>query len=178
MGKRQYTQREWKLLSWWLATYHPQADLEMQVRVGPTKPLTGITEWTPELAALARVRNRWADCVFKEDGTLNVVEAKMNPDPGIFSQLLHYARKIRADPYFLQYRDWPLRMIAVVYNNDPSVEVEAAWYGVQWIVFQPNLEGFLPPQLLGTPIDNADSLLPQDWPARLSSILSGGWASK
>ena len=174
MGARQYTNREWKLLSWWLATYHPQAEISMQVRLGPTKPLEGITNPSATDLAMARVRNRWADAVFVENGLPYIVEACMQPDPGIFSQLIHYARKFRADPFFSKYANQPLGLIALVYSDDPSVAIEAPWYGINWVVYQPNLQGFLPPQLLGTPLDTGDYVLPWDWPTRLKSLLNPG----
>lgn len=176
MGKRQYTNREWKLLSWWLATFHPNADIMMNVRVGPTVTPGSAYVPPPDPGDLLRVRNRWADAIYIEAGAVNIVEAKIEPDPGIFSQLIHYARKFRADPAFVEYAAAPLRLIALVYNDDQSVAQEAPWYGVQWVVYQPNLNGFLPPQMLGSPLASIDSLLPQDWPARLQSwgIVSGG----
>ena len=174
MGARQYTNREWKLLSWWLATYHPSASIDMQVRLGPTNPLSGITNPTPADLAMARVRNRWADAIVVENGLPYIVEASLQPDPGIFSQLIHYARKFRADPYYARYANQPLGLIAVVYSNDPSVEVEAPWYGVNWVVYQPTLQGFLPPQLRGSPLDITDYVLPWDWPTRLQSLLNPG----
>jgi len=174
MGARQYTNREWKLLSWWLATYHPQAEISMQVRLGPTNPLSGITNPTAADLAMSRVRNRWADAVFVENGLPYIVEACMQPDPGIFSQLIHYARKFRADPYFSKYANQPLGLIALVYSDDPSVSVEAPWYGVNWVVYQPNLQGFLPPQLLGSALDTGETVLPWDWPTRLQSLLNPG----
>ena len=176
MAKRQYTNREWKLLSWWLATYHAGADISMNTRVGPVVAPSIPTFPAPADANLLRVRNRWTDAIFVENGALNLVEAKINPDPGIFSQLIHYARKIRADPEFATFASSPLNLIALVYNDDPSVAQEAPWYGVRWVVYQPNLAGFLPPTI-GTPaLENIGSLLPQDWPARLQSwgIISGG----
>jgi hypothetical protein len=169
MGKRQYTNKEWKLLSWWLATYHPNADISMQVRVGPTvyvgETPTGLTADQE----LLRVRNRWTDAIFIEGGALNLVEAKIDPDPGIFSQLIHYARKIRADPAFAEFSTAPLNLIALVYNDDPSVAQEAPWYGVRWVVYQPNLAGVLPPALKGSALATVASELPQDWAARLRS---------
>jgi hypothetical protein len=174
VGARQYTNREWKLLSWWLATMHPQAEISMNVRVGPPKPLTGLTLPPPMLERMARVRNRWVDAIFIEDGLVNLVEAKIQPDPGIFSRLIHYLRKFRADPEFAQYKNAPVRLIALVYNDDPSVAVEAPWYGVNWTVYQPDLSGFLPPQLLGTPLAVLDYPLPMDWPARLQGLLNPG----
>jgi hypothetical protein len=172
MASRQYTNREWKLLSWWLATYHAQAEISMQVRLGPTNPLEGITNPTAADLAMARVRNRWADAIFIENGLPYIVEASIQPDPGIFSQLIHYARKFRADAFYSQYAAQPLGLIALVYSDDPSVSVEAPWYGIQWVVYQPNLQGLLPPQLLGSPLATVDYVLPWDWPARLKTLLN------
>ncbi len=176
MGKRQYTQKEWKLLSWWLAIYHPRAEILMNVRVGPTLPLVGIHNPTPAEQQLSRVRNRWVDAIYLEHGVVTIVEAKIEPDPGIFSQLVHYARKFRADPTFAEFKNSELRLVALVYNDDPSVAMEAPWYGVQWVLFQPTMDGLLPPQLRGGPLEGIGSLLPQDWPSRLSALLAAARA--
>jgi hypothetical protein len=176
MGQRQYAQKEWKLLSWWLATYHPQAEIAMNVRVGPTVPIAQVGPVAQPPHGTLRVRNRWVDAVFVEGQTVNVVEAKIEPDPGIFSQLIHYARKLRADPEFSQYSSFPMNMIALVYNDDPSVSVEAPWYGVTWIVYQPDLSELLPPVVRGTPLASIATVLPQDWPARVSWITGKPWA--
>ena len=149
----------------------------MNVRVGPTPPLVGITNPTAAQQRMARVRNRWCDAIYLENGSVTIVEAKLSPDPGIFSQLLHYARKFRMDPEFAAFRDAPLHLVALVYSDDQSVSIEAPWYGVQWVVFQPTLDGFLPPQLLGTAVDNPDMLLPHDWPSRLARLLKGTWST-
>src|SRR5574340_861030 len=114
MGKRQHSQGEWRLLSWWLATFHSGAEIWMQQRLGPSQPsrMTAVPDQFDLNAA--RLRNRWADAVYLENNHLVLVEAKLNPDPGIFSTLLHYARKLRADPYFSQFNGLPLDLIALV----------------------------------------------------------------
>lgn len=167
MANRQYVQKEWRLLSWWLATYHPHADIVMNERVGPPTQLPDAYTEEQVIQISSRVRNRWVDAIFIEGNTLNLVEAKLEPDPGIFSQLIHYARKLRSDPNYAQYVNWPLHLIALVYNDDPSVAAEALWYGVQWIVYQPNLANFPPVLTKGGAIATAQITLPQDWPARL-----------
>ena len=89
----------------------------------------------------------------------------------IFSQLLHYARKFRADPAYVKFSTVPLTLVALVYHDDPSVSVEAPWYGVRWTVFQPALDTFPPAAVRGNPLSTPDSpvQLRQDWPARLST---------
>ena len=172
MGSRQYTNREWKLLSYWLAIYHPRAEIFMNVRLGPTLPLVGVMNETAATAALSRIRNRWADAVFIEGGEPTIVEAKLEPDPGIFSQLIHYARKFRVDREFAALRDRPLKLIALVYHDDPSVAAEAPHYGVRWEVFQPNFADWPIPNVKGTPFADSPMPLPQDWPQRLSTLLN------
>ncbi len=172
MGKRTYAQREWRLLSWWLATYHANADeILMNVRVGPTVIPT-IAGAPAAVPSTARLGNRWADAIFFEHGETTIVEAKMEPDPGIFSQLHHYARLFRMDPTFAEHAERPLRLVAVVYHDDKSVGMEAPWYGVKWVVYQPVMNDFVPPQLKGTFADSIGSMLPQDWPARVN-LLTG-----
>jgi len=168
MGGRLYTQREWRLLSWWLATFHPNAEIWMNLRVGPTAPIVGATQMTRALENLSRVRNRWVDALFLEDGELNLVEAKLQPDPGIFSQLIHYARKLRIDPAWSEYAETPLNLIALVYHNDESVAQEAPWYGVRWVVYQPVMQDFVPAGIVGNAAAAIGANLPSDWPSRVS----------
>ncbi len=168
MGNRLYVQKEWRLLSWWLATYHHDDKISMNVRLGPTLPFTSFRPDGEVERNLSRLRNRWIDAVVITPGRVLLVEAKMEPDPGIFSQLVHYARRFRLDPNFTDYATWPIDMIALVYNDDPAIAEEAPWYGVRWVVYQPALDGVLPPQLRGGAFDTSVSELPPDWPARVS----------
>jgi hypothetical protein len=169
MGARTYAQREWRLLSWWLATFHADAEILMNARVGPalTTLPPGITE--ADAAMLSYVRNRWTDAIVIYPDRAIVVEAKMEPDPGIFSQLIHYARMLRADPSFATLSSIPLQLVALVYRDDPQVSIEAPWYGVQWVVYQPQLSGFPTASGVFGQLVPTASTLPQDWPARLQS---------
>ena|SRR5216683_622626 len=169
MGARQYTQKEWRLLSWWLAMFHPNARIMMNVKVGPTHIYPGAFPGDPAQGATLRVRNRWLDAIFVEHSIVHLVEAKMEPDPGIFSQLIHYARKFRLDPQFAELQNLPLELDAVVYHDDPSVSIEAPFYGVRWNVYQPRLDTF-PAANQGLPeIGNEKPPLSQAFPLRLES---------
>lgn len=171
MAARQYVQKEWRLLSWWLALKHPNADISMNVRLGAPAvraPVPGLPA-SPE--PVARVFQRYADCVFIENGQPVLVEAKLEPDPGIFSQLIHYARKFRIDPAWGHFANVPLKLVAVVYHDDPTVSIEAPYYRINWEVFTPNL-ATLPAQaqrILDAVQGDVPPPLPSDWPARLSS---------
>jgi len=172
MASRTVAQREWRLLSWWLATFHPNAEIYMNVRVGPTPQWFGGSLVTPATARMARVWNRWIDAIVIDGMWVALIEAKMVPDPGIFSQLVHYARLFRMDPEFEKYKEAQLNLVALVYKDDPSVSFEAPYYGVQWIVYQPALDDFVPPQLRQGFAGSVAPELPQDWPSRIS-LLTG-----
>src|SRR5574340_178460 len=121
MGKRQHSQGEWRLLSWWLATFHSGAEIWMQQRLGPIQVSSAVALPDRFDVNAARLRNRWADAVYLESGRIALVEAKLEPDPGIFSTLIHYARKLRADAFFSRFEALPLDLIALVMRDDPSV---------------------------------------------------------
>lgn len=172
MGSRQNSQREWQLLSWWLAQKHPLFDeIWINARVGPTQLLPGApagTSWEN----MARVRNRWADAIISEGGALYLIEAKMEPAPGIFSTLVHYARKLRMDANFARFAGAPLNLVAVVARDDPSVAYEAPWYQVDWQVYQPAFLTIDQTAATGNEAGGPAPPLPQDFLARIS-LLTG-----
>ena len=169
MSSRAYTQREWRLLSWWLATFHPNAVIAMNVKLGPTRSVAPGPIPIQNDLEQSRVANRWVDAIFSEGGSITLVEAKLEPDPGIFSQLLHYLRRFRADPAYAQYKTAPVDLVALVNRDDPSVAEEAPFYGIRWEVFQPDLST-LPPASKTLQFDGLPEVeLPHDWPARLQS---------
>jgi hypothetical protein len=176
MGKRLYTQREWTFLNWWLATHHAGASIAMNVRLGPTRPLLSYGAPGAGGDGILRLPNRWADAVYVENHQLNLVEAKIEADPGIFSQLIHYARLLRIDPSYAQYRAAPIRMTALVYHDDPSLAEEALWYGVNWEVHQPSLEGYPLPKLSGEALGAVGSELPHDFASRISWATGQSWS--
>ena len=166
MGKRIYAQREWRLLSWWLATFHPNAEILMNVRVGPIYDLITGPPQTYAEAQASRVRNRWADAIYLESGTVNIVEASMQPELGLISEVQGYSHLFSIDPVFREWWALPRREQIVVYRDDPYMADRAAAAGVAWIVYTPNLVGFVPPTLAGTLTASLGASLPQDWPAR------------
>jgi len=63
-----------------------------------------------------------------------------------------------------------MNLIAVVAADDPSVAMEAPFYRVQWVVYQPSFLTSDQTQAsgVGTPISPVP--LPQDYPARLDLL--------
>ncbi len=142
-------------------------ELWMNVRVGSTQVVPGAPA-TVAFENMARVRNRWADLIFLENGALNLVEAKMEPSPGIYSTLIHYARKIRSDPQFARFANAQLNLIALVARDDPSVAQEAPWYGIKWVVYQPQFALGNSAPVIGNSPTAAPPPLPWDFLARVS----------
>lgn len=169
MSDRQYTQLEWKLLSWWLALRHPHAATLQNARVGSPLNYAGGFPGDPAEGESLRVKLRYADAILVENNRVAIVEAKIEPDPGVFSQLIHYLRKFRLDPRMRSLHPLPLDLIAVVYHNDPSVAVEAPFYGVRWEVFRPGLSE-MPPAKEGKPeLGGVSVPLPPGFAYRLRS---------
>lgn len=96
----------------------------------------------------------------------------MEPAPGIFSTLIHYARKLRMDSNFARFAGAPLNLIALVARDDPSVAYEAPWYQVQWIVYQPDFLTIDQTITTGNAAGGPGPALPQDFLARVS-LLTG-----
>jgi hypothetical protein len=170
MGKRSNAQREWQLLSNWLVAYHPHAEIHMNMRIGPTLPIGNVIPSTPALANLSRVRNRSTDTLYIENGIPTLVEASMESEPGIYSELIHYARLFRLDPNWTQFASVPVKLIALVARDDPQVALEAVFYNVAWVVYQP---AFLTAKQSAPKNETANYSnlpLPQDWPARLDLL--------
>lgn len=171
MASRPYTQKEWRLLSWWLALKHPNADITLNPRLGAPVQRPAVPYEPTSQEPVSRVFQRYADAILIESGEPTIVEAKLEPDPGIFSQLIHYARKFRIDPAWASFSNRELALVALVYHDDPTVSVEAPFYRVRWEVFTPNLSEF-PAQatkMLDAIVGEVAPALPSDWPARLNS---------
>jgi hypothetical protein len=180
MAARQYVQKEWRLLSWWLALNHPNADISLNIRLGAPVARIPLPGEASSNEPVSRVFQRYADCLFIENGYPTIVEAKLEPDPGIFSQLIHYARKFRMDPAWSHFANVELKLVALVYHDDPTVSIEAPYYRVNWEVYRPNLAVLPAPaqRILDAVQGEVPPPLPSDWPARLSSwgikALAGG----
>lgn len=145
---------------------HPNAEILMNVRVGPIYDLPTGPPLTYAQAQQSRVRNRWADAIYIEGGTVYIVEASMQPELGLISEVQAYSHLFSLDPVFKEWWPLPRREQVIVYRDDPYMADRAAQAGVQWVVYSPNLVGFTPPTLAGTLTASLGPSLPQDWPAR------------
>ena len=87
---------------------------------------------------MLRVFNRYADLIGITDQEIQVVEAKIFPDPGAISQVEHYVTLVHSTPLL---RQWPGRIVQPVILSalgDPIMAQAAAARGIRWIVYTPD----------------------------------------
>ena len=122
-------QKESVLLTKWLAKFHRTSLQWKRVRLGVPA--------NPEEAKFFQVMLRWADAIFIEDGFVNIVEAKLRPDLGVFGQLEGYKRLFPVTPEFDRYKDWPIKMILLSPFMDLGIAEIATEKGIIYDVYKP-----------------------------------------
>jgi len=121
---RGYVPRETRLIREWLAEFHPTALQWRRVRLGA---IPG----TPEAAIYKGIRH-WADCIFFEDDTVHIVEAKMRPLVDAIAQLELYNKLFDKTPEFKQYWDKP-RKLETVDAMCKEKGIELVVYTKPWV---------------------------------------------
>ena len=122
-------QLESVLLTLWLAKFHRTSLQWKRVRLGvPANPAE---------AKFFQVALRWADAIFIEDGFVNIVEAKLRPDLGVFGQLEGYKELFPITPEFEAYKEWPIRMILLSPLMDLGIAQIATKKGIIYDVYKP-----------------------------------------
>jgi hypothetical protein len=122
---------EWSILQPWVTP--PQYEL----RLGPTPLSAAQPSLTPEILALLRNSNRYADLVGITAKEIQVVEAKMIADPGAVSQVLHYRDLVYATPLLRQYTSRVVQPVLLWAVDDAIVHQTAVRQGIRVIVFTP-----------------------------------------
>ena len=122
-------QKESVLLTRWLAEFHRTSVQWKRVRLGiPANPAE---------AKLYSVLMRWADAIFIEDGAVNIVESKLRPDLGTIGQLEGYKDLFYVTPEFVQYANWPVKLILLASVMDLGIAQICAKKGITYEVYKP-----------------------------------------
>ena len=122
-------QKESILLTKWLAKFHRTDVQWKRVRLGVPA--------NPEEAKLYSVLLRWADAIFLKDGLVNIVEAKLKSDPKAIGQLQMYEELFKVTPEFIQYENWPVKMILLTANLDLATAQLCSKKGITNEVWKP-----------------------------------------
>ena len=122
-------QKESVLLTRWLAEFHRTSIQWKRVRLGiPANPAE---------AKLYSVLMRWADAIFIEDGAVNIVESKLRPELGTIGQLEGYKDLFYVTPEFVQYANWPVKLILLASVMDLGIAQICAKKGITYEVYKP-----------------------------------------
>lgn len=122
-------QKESVLLTRWLASFHRTHLQWKRVRLGIPA--------NPEEAKLYSVMQRWADCIFVEDGIVHIVEAKLRPDFGTIGQLEGYKELFVVTPEFSEYVNWPIKLILLTSYLDLAVAESCSKRGITYEFYKP-----------------------------------------
>lgn len=136
-GPRRRVQASTKLLHEWAEQQHWDGTPIYEARLGPTPLLAGSAEVTPEIAAMLRRANRYADLVGALNGELLVVEAKVILSPDAIGQLLAYLPLVESSPVRDKWPSMPIRGVILCAVDDPHVSNLALTHGIRVIVYQP-----------------------------------------
>lgn len=139
-GPDQVVQRQrWekRLLEEWIAAKYPQAQTMLNLRLGPTQKHLVNVEVTPQLEAMLRVSNWYADAVILLPNELLVIEAKVDPLPEAVGQTLFYSRLIYRTPGLESVNPALIVPVVLFGEDDSEVSTFARQLGCRVEIYTP-----------------------------------------
>ncbi len=136
-GPRRSTYNSTRLLHEWAQSQPWESMPTYELRLGPTVGSTNGLVLSPDLEAMVRTRNWYADLVGPLPGSLAVVEAKMMIDFASLGQLEGYVKLVPSTPSLRPWLNRPIRPIIVCAVDDATVRQVAINKGITVEVFSP-----------------------------------------
>lgn len=136
-GSRRNKQASTKLLHEWALMQPWDVEPVYELRLGPTPLSANVDVLTPQVEAMLRNFNRYADLIGVTPTEIQVVEAKMLFDPGAISQLQHYIDLVHYTPALRTYPGRVIQGVILVAFDDPILHQKAAAQGLRVIVYSP-----------------------------------------
>ena len=109
-----------------------------ELRLGPTVQTTVDVPLTPQLEAMLRRNNWYADLVGVMPGAIWVVESKVDPNPSAVGQALFYSRLVMQTPQLRPLVNRPIQPVVLFASHDEEVDSFAQSLGVLVEVFTPS----------------------------------------
>jgi hypothetical protein len=134
---RRRIQASTKLLHEWSVMQPWQVPPMYELRLGPTPLSANAPVLTPQVEAMLRLFNRYADMVGIMPDEIQVIEAKMVAEPGAISQLQHYVDLVHTTPIVQQYAPRRVQGVLLFAVNDPIVAQRANAAGLRVVIFTP-----------------------------------------
>ncbi|MHC4397649.1 MAG: hypothetical protein ACYS1A_18555, partial [Planctomycetota bacterium] len=136
-GKRGWQPRELRLVSEYLAAYHPHGIKMERVRLGSIHPGFNTKGMDAATKRMFIQFNRWADAVVILPEKIVLIEVTIPPRPQKVAQLEMYEQLIPTTPEFELYLDRPIEKVLVMAVRDITVEQFARQKGIKVVVFRP-----------------------------------------
>jgi len=137
-GARRRTQASTRLLHEWSVIQPWQYPPIYELRLGPTPLSANADNITPNVEAMLRVFNRYADMVGITPREIQVIEAKVVAEPGAISQLQHYVDLVHYTPLLQQYAGRVVQPVLLFAVDDPIVHQKANAVGIRVEIFTPD----------------------------------------
>lgn len=125
------------LLSQWLAVFRPGTIHLWNLRLGQTPQTTLNVPLTPQVEAMLRRLNRYADAISISPTTIEVIEAKVVADPGAISQVETYMSLVPTTPALKSYTGRTISGTVLFATDDAIVRQKAVANGLAYYVFTP-----------------------------------------
>jgi hypothetical protein len=136
-GKRTRTPASTRMLQEWVGLRYPGAQVWYELRLGPTsRDLIGVTV-SPNLEAMLRVANWYADAVIYDGNELVLVEAKIEPNPSALGQVLWYYQLIRTTPVLSTYATAPVVPVVLFGEDDATLNAWVRSMGIRVELYTP-----------------------------------------
>ncbi len=134
---RDWQPREQRLVSEYLARFHPDHESRTHVHLWSTPPRLKGQYATDKEERLVGVFRRWADAIVFLPDRLILIEGKILPQPGVISQLSLYEDLIPKTPELAEHREKPIVKMLVCAIEDKLISALARREGVQVRIFHP-----------------------------------------
>ena len=136
-ARKKWEPREMRLLSEYLERFHPGYEHRIHVHVGSVPFRSEEGKFSDSTARLLGEFRRWADAVVIMPDRIILVEVKIVPQPGVISQIEHYAELLPKTPELIEHRSKPITMQLVFAIDDPVISARARTKGILVTIFCP-----------------------------------------
>jgi hypothetical protein len=137
-GKREWQEREMKMLSEWLELNYSGSYYATRVRLGTPPAELSIPGISPEEHTMTGIWRRWADGLVLLRDRVIIIEAAIRPDPGDISKLELYASLFPHTPEYREHAGKRLELILLYALEDPVLLRLAATKGIKTVYFRPS----------------------------------------
>ena len=136
-GVRRRTNASTKLLHEWASARYPGVAPIYEMRLGPTAKHLVDVPVTPQLEAMLRVSNWYADAVIPLPHELLIVEAKVDPDPAAVGQVLFYETLLLSTPVMAGIDVHAVVPVVLFAEDDDAMTPWARSLGVRVEIYTP-----------------------------------------